>query len=89
MAVDAARGSNEAHFVNDFRSVAAQPNAEFASAWSERWRQVGVGVWVARGSGRGIHGIRRGHEILVSYGKGFWSARRGGGHVDGVTATPE
>lgn len=74
VAVDAALGGNEARFVNDYRGVRERPNAEFAPAWCERWRQVCVGVWVL--GGKGSKGIRKGDEILVSYGKGLWEARR-------------
>lgn len=38
-----------------------------------------MGVWVlpAGKSGKG-KGIKKGDEILVSYGRGFWGARTGG-----------
>ncbi|OAA70526.1 SET domain protein [Cordyceps fumosorosea ARSEF 2679] len=79
-AVDAARQGNEARFVNDYRGVAERPNAEFRRAWCERWGEMCVGVWVLGGGGGGRKkkdGIRKGEEILVSYGKGFWQERRG------------
>ncbi|KAG5953176.1 hypothetical protein E4U53_006553 [Claviceps sorghi] len=74
LAVDAARAGNEARFVNDYRGVRERPNAVFGTAWCERWGEVCVGVWVARGAGDG-EGIRKGEEIVVSYGKGFWGQR--------------
>ncbi|PQK17390.1 hypothetical protein BB8028_0007g05850 [Beauveria bassiana] len=87
VAVDAAACGNEARFVNDYRGVGpARPNAEFRPAFCERWGEVCVGVWVmaaaAGGKGKGQGGkggkggIRKGEEILVSYGKGFWEERR-------------
>ncbi|KAM3515138.1 hypothetical protein MY11210_001256 [Beauveria gryllotalpidicola] len=83
VAVDAATCGNEARFVNDFRGVGpARPNAEFRPAFCERWGEVCVGVWVKgttakdKGKGKGQGGIRKGEEILVSYGKGFWEERR-------------
>ncbi|KAG6039388.1 hypothetical protein E4U41_002712 [Claviceps citrina] len=79
LAVDAgAQGGNEARFVNDYRGVADRPNAVFGTAWCEAWGQLCVAVWVAGGKGKGA-GIRKGDEILVSYGKGFWGERRAGG----------
>ncbi|QUC21207.1 uncharacterized protein UV8b_05450 [Ustilaginoidea virens] len=83
VAVDAAAAGNEGRFVNDYRGVGARPNAVFGTAWCERWRELCVGVWVAGGrDGRGV-GIRKGEEILVSYGKGFWGGRRCGSGGEG------
>lgn len=73
-----------------------RPNARFGNAFCERWGEVCVGVWAVGGcSGAGggkkgkkkkggEGGIRKGEEILVSYGKGFWEERRreGGGEYD-------
>ncbi|POR39185.1 Uncharacterized protein TPAR_00614, partial [Tolypocladium paradoxum] len=75
VAVDAAREGNEGRFVNDYRGVRQRANAAFGTAWCERWGQVCVGVWVLGGKSAG-KGIRKGEEILVSYGKGFWGGRR-------------
>jgi nuclear pore complex protein Nup98-Nup96 len=85
LAVDAARAGNEARFVNDYRGVRPRPNAQFGTAWSERWGQLCVGFWVMPaaassskkgGKGKKAEGIRKGDEILVSYGKGFWEKRQ-------------
>ncbi|EGY16293.1 hypothetical protein VD0002_g6028 [Verticillium dahliae] len=78
VAVDAARGGNEARFVNDYRGVAARPNAEFREVWSRRFGERCMGVFVLPAPGRGQPGkggVGKGQEILVSYGKGFWNAR--------------
>lgn len=80
VAVDAAACGNEARFVNDYRGVGPRANAEFRPGFCERWGEVCVGVWVLgaagkKGGGSG-GGIRKGEEILVSYGKGFWEERR-------------
>ena len=59
---------NEARFINDYRGVAAKPNALF----EERRNAAGelcMAVW------SGKEEIKKGQEILVSYGKGFWQAR--------------
>ncbi|KEY67671.1 hypothetical protein S7711_03924 [Stachybotrys chartarum IBT 7711] len=80
VAVDAAAEGNEGRFVNDYRGVRGRANAEFGNVWCERWGQLCVGVWVlgkrnAGGAREGV-GIRKGEEILVSYGKGFWQERQ-------------
>jgi hypothetical protein len=66
--VDASQMGNEARFINDYRGVAARPNAVF----EERRTDTGelcMAVW------SGSEEIKKGQEILVSYGKGFWHAR--------------
>ena len=75
--IDADRRGNEARFINDYRGVAARPNAEFKEVWDESRGERGMGVWVLPEgkSGKG-KGIRKGDEVLVSYGRGFWGARR-------------
>lgn len=76
-AVDAASEGNEGRFVNDFRGVGDRANAEFRTVWCERWGEHCVGVWVLGGGKKrkGV-GIKKGEEILVSYGKGFWGERK-------------
>lgn len=83
VAVDAAREGNEARFVNDYRGIGTKANAEFRPVWCQRWGELCVGVWAISGrqqKGKGAaeknSGIRKGEEILVSYGKGFWEERR-------------
>jgi len=75
--IDGERAGNEARFINDYRGVSEKPNAEFKEVWDERRGERGMGVWVwpEGRSGKG-KGIRKGEEILVSYGRGFWGARR-------------
>lgn len=79
--VDAARMGNEARFVNDYRGVASAPNAEFRDVWlelakSKHEKRLGIFVLSAGKAGRRSQGIRKGEEILVSYGKGFWTERQ-------------
>ena len=76
--IDANRRGNEARFINDYRGVAERANAEFKEVWDVGRKERGMGVWVlpVGKSGKGT-GIRRGEEIVVSYGRGFWSARKG------------
>ncbi|KAB8294090.1 hypothetical protein EYC80_009544 [Monilinia laxa] len=88
--VDAQGNGNEARFINDFRGVTiggerARVNAEFKEIWDGGRGERGMGVWVlgekaGGGKGKGAgkwKGIRKGEEILVSYGRGFWGARKG------------
>ncbi|EOA85150.1 hypothetical protein ACJQWK_06643 [Exserohilum turcicum] len=82
--VDASSMGNEARFINDYRGVAAAPNAEFCDIHVDIGsgkveKRVGVFVLGAGKSGKRAKGIPRGHEILVSYGKGFWSERQATG----------
>ncbi|KAJ3570157.1 hypothetical protein NPX13_g5824 [Xylaria arbuscula] len=81
VAVDADKAGNEARFVNDYRGVRERPNAEFKLCWDARSGQQCMAVFVLP-SGKnastkaGTLGIAKGAEILVSYGKGFWSKRK-------------
>lgn len=81
--VDATHMGNEARFINDYRGVATGPNAEFRdicvdSGSGKVEKRVGVFVLSAGKSGKRAKGIKRGQEILVSYGKGFWTERQEG-----------
>jgi len=75
--IDADRMGNEARFINDYRGIGTKPNAEFREIWDVKKKERGMGVWVLPEgkSGKG-KGIRKGEEILVSYGRGFWGARK-------------
>ncbi|KNG45614.1 putative set-like protein [Stemphylium lycopersici] len=79
--VDASDTGNEARFINDYRGVSLAPNAEFRDIYVDTGngkveKRVGVFVLSAGKSGKRAKGIGRGQEILVSYGKGFWSERQ-------------
>lgn len=79
--VDATRFGNEARFINDYRGVSTAPNAEFRDAFVDIGKGkvekcVGVFVLSAGKSGKRAKGVGRGQEILVSYGKGFWTERQ-------------
>ncbi|KAI1175193.1 hypothetical protein F4777DRAFT_338929 [Nemania sp. FL0916] len=81
VAVDAEKAGNEARFVNDYRGVCERPNAEFRLCWDARSSQQCMAVFVLpvgkNGAAKaGAGGIAKGAEILVSYGKGFWSKRK-------------
>ncbi|KAI5815046.1 hypothetical protein BZA77DRAFT_317403 [Pyronema omphalodes] len=68
VAVDAAKGGNEARFVNDYRGVSERANVEFEN------RRVGGQMRIAVMVGP--KDIKKGEELLVSYGKGFWDGRK-------------
>ncbi|EFQ89140.1 hypothetical protein PTT_14681 [Pyrenophora teres f. teres 0-1] len=79
--VDASTMGNEARFINDYRGVSTAPNAEFRDIYVDIGngkveKRVGVFVLSAGKSGKRAKGIGRGQEILVSYGKGFWTERQ-------------
>ncbi|KAF2134374.1 hypothetical protein P153DRAFT_427083 [Dothidotthia symphoricarpi CBS 119687] len=79
--VDASKMGNEARFINDYRGVSSGPNAEFRDIFVDTGngkveRRVGVFVLSAGKSGKRAKGVGRGQEILVSYGKGFWTERQ-------------
>ncbi|KAI8628420.1 hypothetical protein F5Y19DRAFT_137806 [Xylariaceae sp. FL1651] len=81
VAVDAETAGNEARFVNDYRSVRERPNAEFRECWDVRSSQRCMAVFVLPAGKKTFGkadtgGIAKGDEILVSYGKGFWSKRK-------------
>ena len=69
LSVDAERMGSIARFVNDFRGVAERPNAEFRTFYDPGARAVLIGVFALK------HKIRKGEEICVTYGKGYWQSR--------------
>lgn len=77
VAVDAARGGNEARFLNDYRGVRERANVVFENRVVGGQARIGVRV--------GGKEVRKGEELVGSYGKGFWEGRGGeaGGEEDG------
>lgn len=86
--VDATHYGNEARFINDYRGIRPDgPNAEFRDCLVEVGNgkvEVRIGVYVVRagkdkkggaGGKKRARGIRKGDEVVVSYGKGFWAHR--------------
>ncbi|KAH9937423.1 uncharacterized protein B0H18DRAFT_970515 [Fomitopsis serialis] len=68
--VDARRMGNEARFINDYRGIKSKPNALFEERRAEGG-ELRMSVWTSGDP------LRKGEEILVSYGKGWWQARSG------------
>ncbi|KAI0067748.1 hypothetical protein BV25DRAFT_1819171 [Artomyces pyxidatus] len=66
--VDASRMGNEARFVNDYRGIRLKPNAEFLDRRTYRG-ELRMSVWSL------AEPIKKGDEIVVSYGKAWWQAR--------------
>ncbi|KAI0308248.1 SET domain protein [Multifurca ochricompacta] len=58
----------KARFVNDYRGIQPKPNAEFADRRTTGG-DLRMGIWSL------AEGIRKGDEIVVSYGKAWWMAR--------------
>jgi SET domain-containing protein len=59
---------NEARFVNDYRGIQSKPNIVFKERRTDSG-EVRMSIWSA--STR----IRKGEELLVSYGKSWWQHR--------------
>ncbi|EJD04288.1 uncharacterized protein FOMMEDRAFT_70390, partial [Fomitiporia mediterranea MF3/22] len=67
--IDAARMGNEARFINDYRGIRPKPNALFKERRTEQG-ELRMSVYSADNEA-----IKKGDEILVSYGKAWWKAR--------------
>jgi len=59
---------NEARFVNDYRGIKSKPNAFFEQRRAADG-MLRMSVWSCS------EAIKKGDEILVSYGKMWWRAR--------------
>jgi len=66
--IDASVMGNEARFINDYRGVKGKPNAAFIDARHPSG-ELRMGIWSSNKE------IRKGEEIVVSYGKTWWRAR--------------
>ncbi|KAM6497964.1 SET domain protein [Amanita muscaria] len=66
--IDATSMGNEARFINDYRGIKDKPNVVFIDARIPSG-ELRMGIWSTS------DGIRKGEEILVSYGKAWWRAR--------------
>lgn len=67
LSIDAEERGNEARFINDFRGTGGQQNVRFDLYESHGGKRLGVFVMSKP--------IRKGEELLVTYGRGFWKAR--------------
>lgn len=81
LGIDASKMGNEARFINDYRGISTGPNAEFRDILVDVGfgiveKRMGIFVLSAGKSGKRARGIGKNEEILVSYGKGFWTERK-------------
>lgn len=76
--IDANKMGNEARFINDYRGIQPAANAEFRDVMVNGQKWIGVFVLSAGSNPKAkrAKGISKGEEILVSYGKGFWTHRK-------------
>lgn len=80
VSIDAEVIGNEARFVNDFRGIRKKPNCKF-----ELYRDKGSSGQVRMGV-FSLCDIKKGEELCISYGKGFWKARGLAASWDNYTA---
>ncbi|KAF9459437.1 hypothetical protein BDZ94DRAFT_1224662 [Collybia nuda] len=66
--IDSSTMGNEARFINDYRGVKPKPNAVFSDIRADSGA-MRMSIWSSGGE------IKKGEEILVSYGKAWWHAR--------------
>jgi len=66
--VDASTMGNQARFVNDFRGIGIKPNALFIDTRTASG-EIRISIWSSD------RDIKKGQEILVSYGKIWWRSR--------------
>ncbi|KIK71337.1 hypothetical protein GYMLUDRAFT_33487 [Collybiopsis luxurians FD-317 M1] len=66
--IDASRIGNEARFINDYRGIRGKANAVFIDYRNENG-ELRMGIFASGDD------IKKGEELVVSYGKGFWKAR--------------
>jgi len=66
--VDASVMGNEARFVNDYRGIRDKPNAVFVENRTPQG-ELRISIWSSKDP------IKKGDEILVSYGKSWWRSR--------------
>ncbi|KAF0417436.1 SET domain-containing protein [Gigaspora margarita] len=71
LCIDGWKKGSEARFINDYRGIFSKPNAAFHEYIDSQSGQAKMGVWVMPGVGK----IKKGDEIVVSYGKSFWRER--------------
>lgn len=66
--IDASAMGNQARFINDYRGISSRPNAVFQEGRTLDG-ELCIDVWSA------AQEIKKGDEILVSYGKSWWKCR--------------
>ncbi|KAJ1920641.1 hypothetical protein H4219_001199 [Mycoemilia scoparia] len=74
LAVDGEKKGNEGRFVNDYRGIQSKPNVEFREYIDKSTNEIRMGIWVMN-TAHNKKGIKKGSELCISYGKGFWKSR--------------
>ncbi|KAJ3147550.1 hypothetical protein HDU86_007948 [Geranomyces michiganensis] len=69
LSIDAEHAGGEGRFCNDFRGVCEKANVEFEPYRDSTTGEVKMGIWVL------AKDIKKGDELCVSYGKGWWRER--------------
>ncbi|KAI8589588.1 hypothetical protein BDZ88DRAFT_417357 [Geranomyces variabilis] len=69
LSLDAEFAGGEGRFCNDYRGVCDKANVEFDPYRDSKTGQVKMGIWVL------AKDIKKGDELCVSYGKGWWRER--------------
>lgn len=85
LALDANTYGNESRMINDFRNTGRYPNVEF-NLRRDKHGELRQGVYVKSTKDArqvGFDGIKKGEEILISYGKSYWRSRVGSGGMEG------
>eukprot|EP00466_Bigelowiella_natans_P019624 jgi/Bigna1/144574/aug1.89_g19282 len=67
LSIDAEKHGNESRFINDFRGTGGKQNVKFDTYESQEGTRLGVFSMKEP--------VRKGEELLVTYGRGFWKAR--------------
>ena len=67
--IDASVMGNQARFINDYRGIANKPNAIFQDDRTQSG-ELCMNVWSFKQE------IKKGEEIVVSYGKSWWTSRK-------------
>mmetsp|Transcript_29119 Transcript_29119/g.71037 ORF Transcript_29119/g.71037 Transcript_29119/m.71037 type:complete len:187 (+) Transcript_29119:85-645(+) len=67
LSIDAEKFGNEARFINDFRGTGGTQNVKFDTYASDGGTRLGVFSLSKQ--------IKKGEELLVTYGRGFWKER--------------
>ena len=75
--IDARKKGNQARFVNDYRGIADRPNVSFLERRNEQG-ELRMSLY------SGTQEIKKGSELLVSYGKSWWQH-----HTGSANAAPE
>lgn len=69
LSIDATACGNESRAINDFRGIVSKPNVAFDTYRCSATNIVKVGVFTLNNP------IRPGEELVVTYGRDFWSQR--------------